>query len=52
MNSYCDCYCVAYIKHLNAELNHICHLLVLLGAHHILHVSKVRVNHPMDSVTV
>jgi hypothetical protein len=28
---------------LNAELNPICHLLTLLGAHHILHVSGVRV---------
>jgi len=28
---------------LNAELNPICHLLALLGAHHILHVSRVRV---------
>jgi hypothetical protein len=28
---------------LNAKLNPICHLLVLLGAHHILHVSRVRV---------
>ena len=28
---------------LNAELNPICHLLALLEAHHILHVSKVRV---------
>ena len=28
----------------NAELNPICHLLALLGAHHILHVSMVRVN--------
>ena len=27
---------------LNAELNPICHLLALLGAHHILHVSRVR----------
>ena len=27
----------------NAELNPICHLLTLLGAHHILHVSRVRV---------
>jgi len=27
-----------------AELNPICHLLALLGAHHILHVSGVRVN--------
>jgi hypothetical protein len=27
-----------------AELNPICHLLALLGAHHILHVSRIRVN--------
>jgi hypothetical protein len=29
---------------LKAELNSICHLLTLLGAHHILHVSRIRVN--------
>jgi len=29
---------------LNAELNPICHLLALLGAHHIFHVSGLRVN--------
>ena len=29
---------------LNAELKPICHLLTLLGAHHILHVSGLRVN--------
>jgi hypothetical protein len=28
---------------LNNELNAICHLLALLGAHHILHVSRIRV---------
>ena len=28
---------------LNAELNPICHLLTLLGAHHIFHVSRIRV---------
>ena len=28
---------------LNAELNPICHLQALLGAHHILHVSRIRV---------
>jgi len=33
-------------KGLNAELNIICHLLALLGAHHILHVSRVRVKRP------
>jgi len=34
---------VDYINPLNAELNPICHLLALLGAHHILHVSRIRV---------
>jgi hypothetical protein len=29
---------------LNAELNPPCHLLALLGAHHILHVSRIRVS--------
>jgi len=29
---------------LNAELNPICHLLALLGAHLIFHVSRIRVN--------
>jgi len=28
---------------LNTELNPICHLLALLGTHHILHVSRIRV---------
>ena len=28
---------------LNAELNPVCHLLALLGARHILHVSGLRV---------
>ena len=32
------------LNSLIAELNPICHLLALLGAHHILHVSRVRVN--------
>jgi len=31
------------INLLNAELNPICHLLALLGAHYILHVSGIRV---------
>ena len=31
------------INPLNAELNPICHLLALLGAHLILHVSRIRV---------
>jgi len=29
---------------LSAELNPICHLLALLGAHLIFHVSRIRVN--------
>jgi hypothetical protein len=33
------------INPLNAELNPICHLLALVGTHHILHVSRVRVMH-------
>jgi len=31
------------INTLNAELNPICYLLALLGAHHFLHVSRIRV---------
>jgi len=31
------------INPLNAELNPICHLLALLGDHHILYVSRIRV---------
>jgi len=32
-----------WLNPLNAELNPICHLLVLLRAHHILHISRIRV---------
>jgi len=32
------------LSHLNANLNPICPLLALLGAHHILLVSRIRVN--------
>jgi len=37
---------------LNPELNPICYLLALLGAHHFLHVSRIRVNllHSSDPV--
>jgi hypothetical protein len=28
---------------LNTKLNSICHLLALLGAHHILHIGRIRV---------
>jgi hypothetical protein len=34
------------INPLNAELNPICHLLAVLGAHPILHVSRIRINLP------
>jgi hypothetical protein len=30
---------------LNAKLNPICHVLALLGAHPILHISRIRVKH-------
>jgi len=33
-----------FINPLNAQLNPICHLMALLGAHHIFHVSGLRVN--------
>ena len=32
-----------HINTLNAELNPICYLLALLGAHHFLYVSRIRV---------
>jgi len=43
------CYCQATKFHnintLNTELNPICYLLALLGAHHFLHVSRIRVKY-------
>jgi len=33
-----------FFNPLSAELNAICHFLTLLGAHHILHFSRVRIN--------
>jgi len=38
------CEIVGKFNPLNTELNPTCHLLTLLGAHHILHVSSIRVN--------
>ena len=35
---------------LNGELNPICHLLAGVGAHHIIHVSRVRVEVTVRSV--
>jgi len=42
------CLCPEGLEHadinpLNPELNPICYLLALLGAHHFLHVSRIRV---------
>jgi len=34
---------ILHINPLNAELNPICYLLALLGVHHFLHVSMIRV---------
>jgi hypothetical protein len=37
---------------LNAELNSICHLLVLLKAHPILHISSIRVKYRLVGMPV
>ena len=37
-----------FLNPLNAELNSICYLLALLGAHHFLHVSRIRVNNQIN----
>ena len=39
----CTSHTIDVINPLNAKLNPICYLLALLGAHHILHVSRIRV---------
>ena len=36
------------VNSLNAKLNPICHLLALLGAHPILHISRIRVKYKQD----
>jgi hypothetical protein len=33
-----------FLNPLNAEINPICHFMALLGAHPILHISRIRVN--------
>jgi hypothetical protein len=40
------------LNSLDAKLNSICHLLALLGAHHILHISRIRVKQAFDSIDV
>jgi len=42
-NGMCHVELVIIINSLNPELNPICYLLALLGAHHFLHVSRIRV---------
>jgi len=42
---------LSIINPLNSELNPICHLIALL-AHHILHISRIRVNNHKQLVTV
>jgi len=37
---------------LNAQLNPICHLVALLGAHYILHVSRIRVKEHISSISL
>ena len=41
---------VAILNTLNTELNPICHLLALLGVHHFLHVSRIRVKNGGGSI--
>jgi hypothetical protein len=38
------------VNTLNAELNPICQLLALLGAHRILHISRIRVKMDVQEV--
>jgi len=40
-----DFFRIFCLNPVNAKLNPICYLLALLGAHHILHVSRIRVKH-------
>jgi len=37
------------VNPLNAEVNPICRLQALLGAHHILHISRIRVKYKTDA---
>jgi len=44
-----NCYFLHVFNPLNAELNPICRLLALLGAHHIFHVRGLGVKHRIKS---
>jgi hypothetical protein len=41
-----------FLNPLNAELNPICHLLALLGAHHIFNVSGLKVKYDTSGFVV
>jgi len=43
---------VTVFNPLDAKLNPICHLLALLGAHHILDVSRIRVKESVGFVSL
>ena len=43
---------ITRINPLNTELNPICHLLSLLGAHHILHISRIRFKSHLPSAGI
>ena len=43
------CRLYSVVNPLNAELNPIRHLLTLVGARHIVHVSRIRVKHLIDT---
>jgi len=49
-DSHDDISTVPTFNPLNAELNPICYLMALLGAHHFLHVSRIRVNDSTKNV--
>jgi hypothetical protein len=49
----CSVYCRVVgpvLTLLNTKFNPICHFLALLGAHHILHVSRIRVKRKLLSL--
>ena len=43
---------IILINPVNAELNTICHLLALLGARHIFHVSELRVKDAISNTDI
>jgi hypothetical protein len=43
-NRYSACQEIPCLNPLKAELNPTCHLLALLGAHPIFHISRIRIN--------